>query len=174
MNKIFSLLTLVLAIILTGCSSILLDNLPGRGQESAELKKISTSAFQLDGAEIEQLSKIFRQHNLALAIDATEGDYFIEALELKGEYKDLYKNTANDALFLDVSAELIVTVKHKYSQEIVLQRFYRRNERLYPNANFYSQRGWYKAQLQFESQQKLFDDFAKDLAGHIETYEKNT
>ena len=175
MNKIFFLATCALSYTLIGCSYILPGGFYSDLQkQELTLKKISVGTSQLDSAEIEQLSKLFPQYGLMLVIDQADSDYFIERFELSGEYKDLYKNTSNDALLLDVYSQLLVTVKHKYSQDIVLKKLYKNSERLYPNANFYSQRGWYKAQLQFESQQKMFSSFASELVKMISTYEENS
>ena len=119
-----------------------------------------------------QMKKIFKQHGLSLVLDDPQAEFFIDDLHIDGHYKELYSRSADDLLYFNIRTDLDVTIKEKFSQDIVLSRKFSHIERFSPNQDFYSQQDWYKAQVQFESQQHLFYDLATDLTSCIKQHAK--
>ena len=175
MKNLTTMIVLLLPFLFCGCSMRLFHEPEVLlVRNDSDLKTVSISSSLLDTPEIEQMQKVFQQHGLKLTVNDTDSSYFIEKFSISGEYKELYKNTSDDILYLNITSNLNAIVRHKFSQNEILNNYFKESQRFHPNHDFYSQRSWYQAEIQFESQQKLMDAFAQKLAVNIKTYEKNS
>lgn len=162
---------IVLAIVLTGCSLPMLQDTFDIDTPKEDLT-LSMPAGLLPNAEFLQMKKILAQKGIALSLSDNQAKYFIENLSLGGHYQELYKESVRDALYLDLETVLDIKISEKYSQDVIVENRFTHTERFFPNEAFYSQRDWYKAQLQFESEQSLFEELARHLSKKIKQHAK--
>lgn len=145
-----------------------------RGFESlAQEPSLISMPAGLGEGQKDQLSKIFAQQGLRVTEDEAKAQYYFSRYEQKGRYQELYQEKSSDTYYLESLVTLDLCLQEKFSQKILLEKVYTQKQRIHPHEDFYSQRQWYQAEVQFESEQKIYAKIAQDLRRKLEAYEKS-